>query len=328
MAFFYSAFGLTLGANRAVPGLAAGAAASPPDVTLWLNPDRWPVHVDAQPGPRRYVSAETGDDNAPALQVWSMADGAWFKLRYDDGTEFLVDRSGAEVWARWHAASTVEDMGTYLLGPVLGFVLRLRGITCLHASAVAVDGRAIALLGPPCAGKSTTAAAFALNGYPVLADDIVALAEGDEMAVQPAHPRLRLWPDSVALLFGTPDALPRLTPGWDKRVLYLGEPHTRFQARPLPLAAIYVLAGGATGSVACAGVRAREGLLALVANSYVNYLLDARMRGDEFRCLARVASTVPVRLVPPDAGGPSERCHRILKDYESLRCTASVNMDG
>ncbi len=35
-----------------------------------------------------------------------------------------------------------------LLGLILGFVLRLRGVTCLHASAIAVRDRAIALLGP------------------------------------------------------------------------------------------------------------------------------------------------------------------------------------
>ena len=35
-----------------------------------------------------------------------------------------------------------------LLGLILGFVLRLRGVTFLHASAIAVRDRAIALLGP------------------------------------------------------------------------------------------------------------------------------------------------------------------------------------
>ena len=42
----------------------------------------------------------------------------------------------------------------------MGFVMLLRGIVCLHASAIAIDDEAIALLGPAGSGKSTTAAAF------------------------------------------------------------------------------------------------------------------------------------------------------------------------
>ena len=131
---------------------------------------------------------------------------------------------------RWPDSSTLEDAATYLLGPVLGFVLRLRGITCLHASAVAVGDRAIALMGPANAGKSTTAAGFSRMGFPVLADDIVALSEPDEiLRVQPAYPQLRLWPESAAFLYGSADALPRLTPTWDKRALDLTQNGCRFQ---------------------------------------------------------------------------------------------------
>src|SRR5262249_22183040 len=137
---------------------------------------------------------------------------------------------------------TLEDTATYLLGPVLGFILRLRGVTCLHASAVAICDQAIAILGPAGAGKSTTAASFARAGYKVLTDDIVALDErGDAFLVQPAYPRVRLWSESVNALFGTEDALPLLTPTWDKRYLDLQANISCFQEHPLPLAAIYLL---------------------------------------------------------------------------------------
>ena len=49
-----------------------------------------------------------------------------------------------------------------------------------------------------------------------------ALVEYDgRVHVQPAYPQLRLWPDSVAMLYGAPDVLPPLTPTWDKRALAL-----------------------------------------------------------------------------------------------------------
>ncbi len=136
-----------------------------------------------------YISPDAGRSDAPVLQVWKLEGGAYFRLRYCDGVEFVVDRRGTRVWARWPDKATLEDVTVYLLGPVLGFLLRLRGITCLHASAVAVDGQALAFMGPPGAGKSTTAAAFARRGYPVLTDDITALEEkGERFWVLPGGP--------------------------------------------------------------------------------------------------------------------------------------------
>jgi hypothetical protein len=259
--------------------------------------------------------------------VWRLAGGDCFRLLYSDGVEFFVARDGSEVWAAWPDASSLEDAATYLLGPVLGFVLRLRGIACLHASAVAVGNRAIVLLGPASAGKSTTASAFAGMGYPVLTDDVVALAESAGVVlVQPAYPQLRLWPDAVALLFGTADALPRLTPSWEKRALDLAHTAGRFQQQAVPLAAIYLLDARAPApEPRIDGLHGREALMTLVANAYVSYLQDAAMRSQEFGALGRVVASVPVRRVvpPPDPAGVSRLCRHILSDCEALGCTAS-----
>jgi hypothetical protein len=326
---FYSAFGLSLRTNLRIPGLVPSSVVSSADTQIWL--DAWPLspRIRDLPGDVWYVS-EGQDENTPALRVWRLAGGAYFRLLYSDGTEFLVDRAGSEVWATWPDSSTLEDTATYLLGPVIGFVLRLRGVTCLHASAVAVGDRAIALLGPRNAGKSTAAAAFCRLGHAVLADDIVALSErNDLLQVQPAYPRLRLWPDSVAHLYGSADALPRLTPTWDKRALDLTQNGGRFQQQSLPLAAIYVLAGrSADPEPRIESLRGREKLLTLLANTSVGYLLDASMRGQEFESLGRLVSSVPVRRVvsPADPAGVSRLCQHILNDCEALGCTASPTM--
>lgn len=292
-----------------------------PDTQIWLDPGPLPSRIGDLPADVWYVS-DGHEEPRPALRVWGLGGGAYFRLLYADGTEFLVDRRGCEVWATWPDSSTLEDTATYLLGPVLGFVLRLRGITCLHASAVAVGDRAIALVGPANAGKSTTAAAFCRMGYPVLSDDIAALSESRGIPrVQPAYPQLRLWPDSVTLLYGSPDALPRLTPTWDKRALDLTKNGYRFQEQPLPLAAIYVLAGrSADAETRIEGLKGRENLLTLLGNTYVGYLQSAAMRRQEFESLGRLVATVPVRRVVPaeDPAGITRLCSRILDDCEAL----------
>lgn len=321
MPLCYSVFGLSLRTNRAVPGLIPLSTVFATDMRIWLGDmPLWHGHRGV-PEDLWYVGGD-GDGKTPTLRVWRVAGGAYFRLRYADGTEFLLDSAASEAWATWPDSSTLEDTATYLLGPVLGFMLRLRGITCLHASAVAVGDRAIALLGPASAGKSTTAAVFSRMGHRVLTDDIVALSERDEtLEVQPAYPQLRLWPETVALLYGGADTLPRLTPTWDKRALDLTTNGGRFQERPLPLAAIYVLAERSPDpEPRIEGLQGRESLLTLLANTYVGYLLDAAMRGQEFESLGRLVATVPVRRVVPSADPThiARLCGRIVDDCGAL----------
>jgi hypothetical protein len=267
----------------------------------------------------RYVSAHRDERGEPILAVWEVGNGRFFRLRYADGTQFLVGRSGAEVWATWPEPLTLEDTTTYLLGPVLGFILRLRGVVCLHASAVALGGRAVALLGPAGAGKSTTAAAFARRGVPVLSDDVVPLDDRcSTLRVQPGNPRLRLWSASAQALFGTPDALPRLTPNWDKLYLDLEEKGGTFQQTPLPLAAVYLLGERSPDPRApfAESLSPQEGFLSLVGNTYVNYLLDRDMRAREFEVLSRLVKSVPLRRLVPhrDSSHLPALCEVIVED--------------
>ena len=300
MPAFHSVYGLYLRSDLPVPGLPVLPAAARPDVRLRLgSKPRWLSRL-ADPQEVFYRSSHQGDRGVPLLTVRTLASHSYFQFLYSDGTEFILDRRGTQIWATWREGATLEDTATYLVGPVLGFLLRLRGTTCLHASAIAMGDRALAFLGGAGAGKSTTAAVFARKGYPVLSDDVVALVDrGNEFFVQPAYPRLCLWPDAVRSLYASPEALPPLTPTWDKRYLDLTGNGYRFQQGPLPLAGIYFLGQreGGPAPPRVQAVAAGAGLMDLVANSYVNYLLDRRMRAEEFDVLGRLAAHIPLRHV-------------------------------
>jgi hypothetical protein len=215
---------------------------------------------------------------------------------------------------------SLENTATYLLGPVLGLVLHLRGIPCLHASAIAVGDQAIALLGGSGAGKSTTAAAFAQRGFSVLTDDIVALSrQDDQFMVQPTYPHLRLWPRSVEFLFGRADELPRITPTWEKLYLDLSQESYCFQKAPLPLSAIYLLDGRLADvpALCVTPIPGATALIALIGNTYMSPLLDQSVRASEFDFLAALLGQVPVRRVTRH-GHPSrvsELCDVILHDF-------------
>jgi len=246
-----------------------------------------------------YVADYKSECGEPALRVFRVLDGRFYRFCYADRTEFVVDRAGTEVWAEWVEPLTLEDTSTYLLGPVMGFLMLLRGVVCLHASAVAIGDEAIALLGPAGSGKSTTAAAFAARGYSVLAEDVVTLDDrGDHFLVRPGYPCIRLWPPAVKALYGSETHLPKLTPNWDKCYLDLSE---NFQREPLPLAAIYHLGERQHDAAApfVETLERAEGLMSLVANTYATKLMDKRMRAREFELLTRVVHNVRLRRVTP-----------------------------
>ncbi len=121
-------------------------------------------------------------------------------------------------------------------------------------------------------------------------------------------------------MYGSAEALPRLTPNWEKRFLDLTDDGCAFKKTPLPLAAVYLLGERSTRAAASAveHVAAPEALLALVANTYVNYLPDAKVRAREFESLGNVVSTVTVKRAMPPAEPRTlpSFCDRIVDDVQ------------
>lgn len=323
MSYHYSVFGLLIRSNFPIPELSAEPpSVSTPDLFMhWqIRPDA--IRSDGDMGDLTYVSAYTDKAGAPALKIWSLQSMNLLRLEYSDGAEFWVDRAGTGVWAVWPESLSIEDAATYFLGPVLGLVLRLRGVTCLHASAIAFGERAVAFVGSEGAGKSTTAAALARKGLVAISDDIVALEErGDRFFVKPAYPYLCLWPESVTSLFGSADALPRFAEGYDKRCLSLERESLAFAAGPLPVACLYILGERATEAAPrIESVPSQEAFVTLVANTYATNMLDSTMRAREFEVLGRLMQRVEVRRVRAhsDPARIEELCALLQNDVETI----------
>lgn len=321
----FHVYGLRLWANQPIPGLAAQAGDSQVDVQIHFG--ALPTGMSDSVAHECHPYKRGDSDEAGWLDAipWPGAEHHGFRLRYDDGTVFLVDEHGSQIWAVWPDSLTLEDTAVYLLGAVLGFVLRLRGVTCLHASAFCVDGQVVALAGPSGAGKSTTAAAIAGRDLAVLTDDLLALEEqrGSVLAHAGCQ-RLRLRPEAVKLLYGAPDALPLLTPNWDRRYLDLRSGSDR---QALPLSAIYLLDERREDAktVAVEPIKASTALLGLLANAHNDIHLGARSRAREFGFLGRLAGRVPVKRVIGHAGSDSlsSLCEAIIDDFYSVRTTWS-----
>jgi hypothetical protein len=202
-------------------------------------------------------------------------------------------------------------------------VLRLRGVACMHGSAIAVGGRAIALVGPSGSGKSSTAAGFARLGHGVLTDDLIALRESaGTFSVEPALPRVHLWPQSAQAMVASWESLPRVTGQWEKLRLDLAHHGYPFQRAPLPLGAVYFLAerSSEVGEPRIEDVHPTRALIELVSDSHATEYVEREQRAQEFETLARLVERVPCRRVTPgeDLGRIPALCLAIARDYERI----------
>lgn len=322
----YRIYGLEVASDVPLSGVTPSPSRHEPDVVCHLR--ALPAEVDLiglQREQPMFVSRLRDSQGLPILRVWRASPGGHYCLRYADGLTFVVDGDGHRVWAQWDGSVTAELASAFLLGQILGFLLHLRGYVCMHASAVAIDDRAVLFAGIQGRGKSSTAAALAKRGYPVLSDDVAPIgmdADG-QLRVTPGLPRVCLWPDSAEFLYGPEVSrnLPRVQAQENKRMVGFDSRPEKFPEGPLPLGAVYLLAPRSDGATAprIEPVGTAERLVQLLPNALVSGALDSRLRAREFEIQGAISRSVPVqRLVPSsDPEKLAELCDLVLNDVRS-----------
>ena len=292
MSFFYRFFGFSAACNIPIPGLIPSESYQPDlRILLGFAPQQ---SADGNETERLIFTStiitESGD---PAFRI--LKSEHMFHIMYHDGVQFWLHTGEGDVWATWPPKLTVENIAPYLLGPVLGLLLRFRGIVCLHAGAVIVSGRAAVFAGDSGAGKSTTVAAMMRRGHPLLTDDIVAIAQrGSGFFVPSAFPFASLWPDSIAMI-----GAERLAASLSIETPKLRLQADAFAASEAPLGVIFVL-GGRENSLHAPRVSdltQHERMTALIGNSYGTLVLDQNEHATEFEFFGRLIANVPIRAL-------------------------------
>lgn len=282
-AYRYTAYGMTIGSDFALPELVRAAGGAPDLVirraTVSGTPPAMPAGRIFEYGPDGYYLA--------FLSVGK------FRIRTPDLVEFEpADRFDESL------------LGFALLGPVMAIVLHLRGLLILHGSATQVGDAAAIFLGDKGAGKSTIAGALAAAGHPLLNDDVVAVdcAGPGPAAVLPGFPMVKLTETAMAA-FGHHafHLIPTELPGFDKRRARVKTNHPTGAARPRMA---YVLRRGDRAAIE--PLSPVEAYQALLRFSYMTRFGETVIGGQaavtHMRQCARLAGAVQVaRLVVPDA---------------------------
>jgi hypothetical protein len=297
------AFGANLLTNFPF-SFALPAATGAAELEIRWEPAR-PAPWAQRPWQRRYASRYRLPDGVPVCYFYESAGTALFE--YPRIAEVVVEEAGITCFARCPIDGPQIEI--YLLGTVLAFWFEQRGLRALHASAVDLEGGAVAFMAEGGEGKSTLAAAFARAGCPFMTDDLFVVENRQgTWHGRPAYPQSRLWPASARYLSGSIERWAREHPVEEKRQIPVGpEGIGCFCPEPRPLAGIYLPerepAGSGPGAVRIEPISLREGMIALIRHSFIAPMVEVLgWQPHRLDCFASLLRQVPLRRVHYPAG--------------------------
>ena len=200
-------------------------------------------------------------------------------------------RGGSDVIVDAAAGINERDLSPYINGSILAVLLHQRGLMVLHASAVVLNGQAVAFLGDKGAGKSTFAAFLQNRNHTLLTDDLVPVKFVDNRAFAvPGFPSVRLWADSVESIGVDPRSLPMINSFVNKHSYRRSD---GFSDDPVNISRLYVLTENAEINIR--KIEPRESFIEIVRNCYLSRYTDATgQTASHFKNCAALAASVPV----------------------------------
>lgn len=251
---------------------------------------RWgpmqPVPAHRPPG--RLVAADTHEGR---YRYVACNDAGGITLRVPEICDFLIDRGLGVVECRPDPAADARFVAVLVAGLAVAFMLTLGGHCVLHASAVEVEGSAIAFAGSSGKGKSTLAALACADGARLVTDDLLRLGTGDTVSCVGGAPQLRLRPKAAWALDRFRPAPPTALTADQRLALWLG----LGWETSVPLAVVAAIhPSPGTPEVQLRRLSPVEALVQLTGLTRIVGWEDASVVRQQFHALARAVATVPV----------------------------------
>jgi hypothetical protein len=250
----------------------------------------------SSPGPYDVLTESHQADGRLWSRVLGTPDGTYV-LEFPGLIEFGIDPARRTVELVDQPGLADSTRCHLVIDQLVPHLVSLGGHLVLHASAVAIRGRAVAVIGTSGAGKSSLAAAFVQRGHRLLADDYLLLREheGAYLATA-AYPGLRLWGDSAAFFGGDPDALSPVADFHDKRRL----PVAGDEPDPMPLGAVIALGyepEPAAPDCLLEPLEGRDAFMVLYRQAFREERAGRAVQEADLDRFSRLAAAVPVLLM-------------------------------
>jgi hypothetical protein len=217
-----------------------------------------------------------------------------YLLRFPEIADFLVSADGNAVRCYPESNIPLETIRHLLVDQVLPLLLSQLGRVVLHASAVVLPAGAVAFLGKTGLGKSTLTAYLCEQGFPLVTDDCLLLEEqGTQLIAIPSYAGIRLWPDTLSVLFEREPELFPVAHYTEKKRVLMGETRLPYCTDPVPLLRAYILTDpmelDGAQEIRITAVTPREALMELVKQTYLLDISDRQKLRVRFQSLARLA---------------------------------------
>jgi hypothetical protein len=225
-------------------------------------------------------------------------------LRFPGLADFRISENAKEISCYPLSELPAETTRHLLLDQVLPRCLAHQGKIMLHASAVTFEQGLILFIGESGAGKSTLAGNFHRAGNPAVSDDCIWVKEyKDQIIAVPSYVGLRLWEDSLQVLFSSNHNTHLIAHySTKKRVAFNKTDILKFR-KGCPVLSVIVL--DPPSQTSNPGIRLdpisfREAFIEIANESFQLDSFDRNERSSHMQTLALIATKVPTfRLSMP-----------------------------
>ncbi|MEN3340506.1 MAG: hypothetical protein V7647_4182 [Acidobacteriota bacterium] len=229
----------------------------------------------------------------------ALPDGSTYR-RWTDLFEFLVSPDARHIQARTLTDGCREALLAYLLVDALALSMVQLGWEPLHATAVLTMHGVVGFIGESGEGKSTLGALFVAGGCPLVTDDMLVLrATRQGFLAEPGPPRIKLYRDIAARIFGSGRTGVPMNPATAKLIIPLADHDAVREAHPL--AALYLIAEDRTGdAIARPSIRRLSPSTALpriLASTAPHYPSRPERIRNQFAFVTDLVRRVPIKTL-------------------------------
>ena len=184
---------------------------------------------------------------------------------------------------------TLEDLHLNIVKPL---ALSCQSKLILHGSAVCINNIAVAFIAKSGGGKSTLAANFSTNGYQFLTDDCLQVDKvNSQYLVQPSHPSIRLWDDSLAELI--PNTVFNAPAGdHTPKTRLLANEAIEYCSKAQPLKSIYFLDDNSSSSITITPVSGSNSIIELEKHSFLLDMENREILKKHFQTISALAKDI------------------------------------
>jgi hypothetical protein len=266
--FKYHAFGLNIASELELPGILKGTD-NDADVNISLGKIMIPTTQD---NPNYHVDQSS-------VYLWWDDIG---RVKISNGNEIIVDLINEDE----------NEMIPFLLGPVMALILHQRGFLVLHGSSVKINNTAIAFLGHRGFGKSTTAINLYKKGYPLVADDILAIDfnENGNPMVYPGYLHMRLSDETYNHIRDSTQIITPIRTIADKSFCDASQ---GYSPKPIQLKRIYVLEKGE--HIKVSALTSQKDLINLLIHSTAHRVFNQTEQSNNLKQCANLINNIQIR---------------------------------